>query len=319
MAEFLKRLRRALAEAPPGWGGAPDARRWPAESGYGALAGSSCAIDDRYTIEGEVGRGGTAIVFLATDRRYDRRVALKVLRPDLVHDVGRGQFLREIRLAAQLMHPHILPVFDSGEVADLLYFVMPVAEGGSLRVRLQHEQRIPLGEAVQIVREVSGALDYAHRRQVVHRDIKPGNILFHESVAMVADFGVGKALCSAGEEFVLRDGSVVGTIPYMSPEQVEGRRDVDGRSDLYSLGCVLYEMLTGMPVFSGPTPGAILARRVSDPKPELVLPEEIPDDVRSVIRSLLAATPAERPASGAEILGMLTHATSCHCHSCGME
>jgi serine/threonine-protein kinase len=318
MTGILKRLGHYLIEAAQGDVVAPDARWWrDTVFGHALLEHPSCALNDRYVIEREVGRGGMAVVFLATDRRYGRQVAVKVLRPDRTRGMSRRRFLREIRLAAQLMHPHILPVYDSGEAAGLLYFVMPYAEGGSLRTRLRRERRIALGETLQLVREVAGALDYAHRRQIVHRDVKPENILFHQGVAMVADFGIGKVMHGSGEEFPTGSNSLMGTIPYMSPEQIDGERGLDGRSDLYSVGCVLCEMLTGESVFTGPTPQAVLARRVTHPVPKLALPDEIPTKVRSVIRSLLAVAPTERPASGAEMLQMLGHATTCRCHLCG--
>ena len=192
-----------------------------------------------------------AVVFLAQDLRHDRKVALKVLRPDLSAAIGADRFLREIKLAAGLTHPHILPVYDSGQAGDLLFYVMPNMEGRSLRERLQRERQLPLADALAITREVASALDYAHRHQVVHRDIKPENILLHEGSAMVADFGIGKAL--SGDGSLTQTGMVVGTPTYMSPEQASGEPSVDGRTDLYSLGCVLYEMLTGEPPFTGAT------------------------------------------------------------------
>ncbi len=320
MAAILKHLKRALVEAALGSDFMSDARRWlPGQSGPVVGADLACELDDRYVIDNEVGRGGMAVVFLATDRRYDRRVALKVLRPDLAHDIGRSRFLREIQLAAQLSHPHILPVYDSGAVDDLLYFVMPYAEGGSLRARLNRERTMGIREALQLVREVAAALDYAHRQQVVHCDIKPENILFHEGIAMVADFGIGRVVSGAGETLLTGAGSMLGTLPYMSPEQIDAQTAVDGRSDLYSLGCVLYEMVTGMPVFSGPSRRAVVARRVSDPIPVLSFPDEVPSALQSAIRSLLAVAPADRPASGAELLRTLDHATTCCWSLCGSE
>ncbi|MGN6392057.1 MAG: serine/threonine-protein kinase, partial [Gemmatimonadales bacterium] len=205
----------------------------------------------RYHLERELGQGGMAVVFLAQDLRHDRTVALKVLRPDLSAAIGAERFLREIKLAAGLNHPHILPVYDSGRAGDLLFYVMPNMEGHSLRERLERERQLPLGDALAITREVASALDYAHRHHVVHRDIKPENILLHEGAAMVADFGIGKALSAEGS--LTQTGMVVGTPTYMSPEQASGEGDIDGRTDLYSLGCVLYEMLTGEPPFTGAT------------------------------------------------------------------
>ncbi|OGU35511.1 MAG: hypothetical protein A3K13_03310, partial [Gemmatimonadetes bacterium RIFCSPLOWO2_12_FULL_68_9] len=205
----------------------------------------------RYALERELGEGGMAVVFLAQDLRHDRRVALKVLRPEISAEIGAERFLREIKMAAGLTHPHILPVFDSGEADGLLFYVMPNMEGNSLRQRLERERQLPLEDALRITREVASALDYAHRHHVVHRDIKPENILLHERSAMVADFGIGKAL--SGDASITQTGMTIGTPAYMSPEQASGEKEIDGRSDLYSLGCVLYEMLSGEPPFTGPT------------------------------------------------------------------
>ena len=228
----------------------------------------------RYQLERELGQGGMAVVFLAQDLRHDRKVALKVLRPDLSAAIGADRFLREIKLAAGLTHPHILPVYDSGQAGELLFYVMPNMEGRSLRERLQRERQLPLADALAITREVASALDYAHRHQVVHRDIKPENILLHEGSAMVADFGIGKAL--SGDGSLTQTGMVVGTPTYMSPEQASGEPTVDGRSDLYSLGCVLYEMLTGEPPFTGATPQAVIAKRFVSPIPKVGSPATCP-------------------------------------------
>jgi serine/threonine-protein kinase len=211
------------------------------------LDGLKEGLGDRYEIKREIGRGGTAIVFLAQDLKHDRDVALKVLRPDVAASIGRERFEREIKIAARLTHPHILPLHDSGRVNQLLYFVMAFAEGGSLRGWLHREKRLSLDDALEITRGVVAALDFAHRHDVVHRDIKPANIMIHDGVAMVTDFGIGKAVSTAGAERITLPGAVVGTPAYMSPEQVAGDVEVDGRSDIYSLGCVLYEMLAGEP------------------------------------------------------------------------
>ncbi len=208
-----------------------------------------------------------AVVFLAHDLRHDRQVALKVLRPEVSAEIGAERFLREIKMAAGLTHPHILPVFDSGEADGLLFYVMPSMEGRSLRERLDKERQLSLPDALRLTREVASALDYAHRHNVVHRDIKPENILLHEGAAMVADFGIGKALSDSGRS-ITQTGFAVGTPAYMSPEQSAGELGTDGRSDLYSLGCVLYEMLTGEPPFTGVTPQAIIAKRFVSPDPQ---------------------------------------------------
>jgi serine/threonine-protein kinase len=205
----------------------------------------------RYHIERELGAGGMAVVFLAQDERHDRSVALKVLRPELASEIGADRFLREIKIAAGLTHPHILALYDSGKAGDFLFYVMPNMEGQSLRERMEREQQLALAEALRVTQEVASALDYAHRQGVVHRDIKPENILLHEGSALVADFGIGKAVSSADGP-ITQTGIVVGTPTYMSPEQASAEHEVDGRSDLYSLGCVLYEMLTGEPPYTGP-------------------------------------------------------------------
>ncbi|MFI5208374.1 MAG: protein kinase [Gemmatimonadales bacterium] len=246
----------------------------------------------RYTIDRELGQGGMAVVFLAHDVRHDRNVALKVLRPEISAEIGAERFLREIKLAAGLTHAHILPVHDSGEADGLLFYVMPNMEGRSLRERLDHERQLPLEDALRITREVASALDYAHRHQVVHRDVKPENILLHEGSAMVADFGIGKAL-SAGAS-VTRTGMALGTPAYMSPEQAGGEADVDGRSDLYSLGCVLYEMLSGEPPFTGPTAQAVIAKRFVAPIPKVRATRDVPEAVDEAVTRALARTPVDR-------------------------
>jgi len=208
------------------------------------------ALRDRYLLERELGRGGMATVYLAQDLRHDRPVALKVLRPELAHALGPERFLREIQVTARLQHPHILPVFDSGEAARQLWYTMPFVMGESLRQRLAREQRLSVDEALRIIREVADALQHAHAQGVVHRDIKPENILLAGQHALVADFGIAKAAHTAGEHLT-ETGISIGTVAYMSPEQAAGAREVGHRSDLYSLGCVLYEMLTGEPPHAG--------------------------------------------------------------------
>jgi eukaryotic-like serine/threonine-protein kinase len=257
----------------------------------------------RYHLERELGQGGMAVVFLAQDLRHDRKVALKVLRPDLSAAIGAERFLREIKLAAGLNHPHILPVYDSGQAGDLLFYVMPSMEGRSLRERLQRERQLPLADALAITREVASALDYAHRHQVVHRDIKPENILLHEGSAMVADFGIGKAL--SGDGSLTQTGMVVGTPTYMSPEQASGEPSVDGRTDLYSLGCVLYEMLTGEPPFTGATPQAIIAKRFVSPIPKVGVTRDVPGALDDALTRVLSRTPVDRFATGAQFVEAL--------------
>src|SRR5437667_283222 len=208
-----------------------------------------------------------ATVYVANDGRQARRVAVKVLRPELSLELGADRFVREIHLAARLNHPHIMPLFDSGEAGGFLYYVMPVVEGESLRERLKQAKRLLVEDATQIAQEVADALDYAHRHGVVHRDIKPENILLQEGRAVVADFGIGKAVSAAaqGATAITRTGVTVGTPAYMSPEQAAGEQAIDGRSDIYSLGCVLYEMLAGAPPFTGPTAQAVIAAHLTTP------------------------------------------------------
>jgi serine/threonine-protein kinase len=249
-------------------------------------------LSGRYAIQRELGRGGMALVFLAKDLRHDREVALKVLRPEVSASIGVERFLREIKMAAGLTHPHVLPVYDSGAAGDLLFYVMPNMEGRSLRERLDRERQLPLETALGIASEVAAALDYAHRRQIVHRDIKPENILLHEGAAMVADFGIGKALSADGS--VTQTGVALGTPAYMSPEQASGEHDVDGRSDLYSLGCVLYEMLTGEPPFTGLTPQAIIAKRFVTEAPRVGTTRDVPDAVDAALQRALARSPVDR-------------------------
>ena len=252
----------------------------------------------RYTLDRELGQGGMAVVFLAHDLRHDRQVALKVLRPEISAEVGAERFLREIKMAAGLNHPHILPVYDSGQTDGLLFYTMPLVEGRSLRDRLDTERQLPLEEALRITREVASALDYAHRHRVIHRDVKPGNILLHEGAALVADFGIGKAVSAGGS--ITRTGMAVGTPAYMSPEQATGEEGIDGRSDLYSLGCVLYEMLAGEPPFTGPNAQAILSKRFVSPIPSVRATRDVPDSVDTAVTRALARTPVDRYPSTAE-------------------
>ncbi len=252
----------------------------------------------RYAVERELGEGGMAVVYLARDLRHERQVAVKVLRPDISAEIGAERFLREIKMAAGLTHNHILPVFDSGDADGLLYYVMPNMEGHSLRHRLDLERQLTLEEALRITREVASALDYAHRQQVMHRDVKPENILLHEGAALVADFGIGKAL--TGTTSITRSGMSIGTPAYMSPEQASGDATIDGRSDLYSLGCVLYEMLTGEPPFTGPNAQSIIAKRFVSPVPSVRTTRDVPDGVDAALSRVLARTPVDRYRTGAE-------------------
>ncbi|MCH6548069.1 MAG: protein kinase [Gemmatimonadetes bacterium] len=274
-----------------------------------AVTRLNAALEGRYAIERELGEGGMATVYLARDKKHDRNVALKVLKPDVASEVGAERFMREIKLAARLTHPHILPLHDSGEADGFLYQVMPAMEGQSVRDRLDRERQLPVEEAVQIIREVADALDYAHQHDVVHRDIKPENILLHGGHALVADFGIGKLLSAAADPnsaTITRPGVTIGTPMYMSPEQAAGDERLDGRSDLYSLGCVLYEMLVGNPPFTGPTPQVIMARRLTHTPPEVTeTRESVSVHVSRVVRRLLARTPADRFATGSKVVEAL--------------
>src|SRR5206468_2568950 len=241
-------------------------RAWPHMADL--LERVRASLAGRYTIERELGRGGMATVYLARDLKHDRLVALKVLRPELAASLGADRFLREIQVTAHLTHPNILPLLDSGRADEFLYYVTPYVEGESLRSRLNREKQLPVDEALRLSREVAGALDYAHRHQIVHRDIKPENILLEEGQAVVADFGIARALQAAEGGNLTETGVTLGTATYMSPEQATADQ-LDGRSDIYSLGCVLYEMLAGEPPYSGPTAQAIIAKRFSEPIPHV--------------------------------------------------
>ncbi len=262
------------------------------------------SLADRYRVDRPLGAGGMATVFLAHDIRHDRPVAIKVLRSDVSEALGRERFLREIRLAARLSHPHILPLFDSGEADGTLFFVMPVMQGQTLRERLAAHATLPVHEALRIAAEVADALDYAHRHDVVHRDIKPENILLHEGHAVVADFGIGKALAAAAgsdHATMTQLGVVVGTPAYLSPEQAAGDV-VDGRSDLFALGCVLFEMLTGTVAFTGTSTSAVIARRfVHTPPLVSSLRADVPEAIAALTARLLAREPEGRFATGAEV------------------
>ncbi|MEO7987728.1 MAG: protein kinase [Gemmatimonadales bacterium] len=255
------------------------------------------ALGERYRVARELGHGGMAVVFLAEDLKHHRSVAIKLLKPELWAALGSERFLREIDIAATLQHPHILPLYDSGQAAGLLYYVMPFAEGESLRQRLMREQQLPLNAALQITREVGSALQYAHEHGVVHRDIKPDNIMLSGGQAVVADFGIARALHAAGAEQLTQSGLVVGTPQYMSPEQAGGAA-VDARSDQYSLACTLYEMLIGQPPFTGPSPHAIIARHSLEPVPSLrVVRQTVPQGVEAAIMQAMAKLPVDRFAS----------------------
>jgi tRNA A-37 threonylcarbamoyl transferase component Bud32/tetratricopeptide (TPR) repeat protein len=271
------------------------------------------ALSHRYQLERELGRGEMATVWLARDLKHGRRVALKVLHPELAATLGPERFLREIQIAASLTHPNILPLHESGEAGGYLYYVMPHVEGESLRDRLRREIQLPIEDAIRIAREVADALGYAHGRGLIHRDIKPENILLEAGHAVVADFGVARAIESAGGDLLTATGLVVGTPAYMSPEQAGGSDRLDGRSDLYSLGCVLYEMLAGEPPFSARTPQALAAKHLNATPPGVrVTRATVPPGVARVIERALAKVPADRYADAGQFavaLGLVPVAT----------
>ena len=254
------------------------------------------ALADRYAVERELGRGGMATVFLAQDLKHHRSVAIKVLHAELTAALGPERFLREIEIAARLQHPHILPLYDSGAATGFLYYVMPYVEGESLRDRLTRVKQLPQDDVLRIATEVAGALAYAHSHGVVHRDIKPENILLSGGTAVVADFGIAHAVTAAGDgRHLTQTGTIIGTPAYMSPEQATGSAEIDGRSDQYSLACVVYEMLVGEPPFTGPTAQAVIARHSLDMvSPPSIVRDTIPDATEDAILRALSKTPADR-------------------------
>jgi len=271
-----------------------------------ALPRLTSALSDRYRLERELGQGGMATVYLAQDLKHDRKVAIKVLRPELAAVIGAERFLSEIKTTANLQHPHILALHDSGEADGFLFYVMPFIEGESLRDRLTHERQLPVDEAVRIATEVAGALDYAHRHHVIHRDIKPENILLHDGSALVADFGIALAVSTAGGGRMTETGMSLGTPHYMSPEQAMGEREITAKSDVYALGCVLYEMLAGEPPFTGPTAQAIVARVMTEEPRSLTLQRRtVPPHIESSVQVALAKLPADRFATAAEFAAAL--------------
>jgi len=265
------------------------------------------ALGDRYALEREIGRGAMATVWLAEDLRHARPVAIKVLNAELAAAIGSERFLREIKTTARLNHPHILPLLDSGEADALLFYVMPCVQGGSLRDRLKREKQLPVEEALRITREVADGLGHAHAQGVIHRDVKPENILLEAGHAVVADFGIARAQDRTGGQVLTGTGVAVGTPVYMSPEQVEGGDGLDGRSDEYGLACVLYEMLAGQPPFAGPTAESLMYQHLAvDPRPVTVLRPAVPPAVDRALLRALSKTPADRFRTVAEFAAALT-------------
>jgi TolB-like protein/tRNA A-37 threonylcarbamoyl transferase component Bud32 len=249
---------------------------------------------ERYRIDQQVGEGGMAVVFLAHDLKHSRRVALKVMKPEVAASLGAERFRREIDIAAQLSHPHILPLYDSGEVDGLHYLVMPFVEDESLRVRLDRDGTVPLPEAVRLTSEIAEALACAHDRGLIHRDVKPENVLFHSGHAAVTDFGIARGMTQGEETRLTGTGVAVGTVAYMSPEQAVGESELDARTDVYALGCVLYEMLQGTPPFAGGSAQAVLTRKVLGEVPEFSATSSVPDTVTAVVRQALTPAPEDR-------------------------
>jgi serine/threonine-protein kinase len=255
-------------------------------------------LSDRYVIERELGHGGMAVVFLARDVRHDRPVAIKVFRSDVGDAQGAERFQREIRLLARLQHPHILPLYDSGTTGETSYFVSPFVEGESLRGRMKRESQLPVDEAARLAIEVADALDFAHTKGVIHRDIKPENILLHDGHAVVADFGVARLMRRVGGEWTTGVGMTVGSPAYMSPEQASGEREIDGRADVYSLACVLYEMLVGEPPFTARSAHMIIAAKLSGVARSVRgVRREVPAALAAVLAKALERSPTDRFAS----------------------
>ncbi len=271
----------------------------------------AAALEDRYRVKEELGQGGMAVVYLAEDLKHSRLVAIKVLKPGLAATLGPDRFLREIETAAKLSHPNILPLHDSGEADNLLYFVMPYVEGESLRDRLAREGHLPVPDAVRITREVADALHFAHGQGLIHRDIKPENILFQAGHAVVTDFGISKAVSEAGADRLTETGLAVGTLAYMSPEQASGEAELDTRTDVYGLGCMLFEMLTGEVPFKGPNPRAILANKLMGSLPDMRASNiSVPATVAEVVATALATDPSERFQTAEDFGQTLEHANT---------
>ncbi|HET6578117.1 MAG TPA: serine/threonine-protein kinase [Gemmatimonadales bacterium] len=264
------------------------------------------ALAPRYRVDRRLGRGGMATVFMAESIADDRLVAVKVLRPEVARFLGPDRFRREVEFLRRLHHPGIVPVLESGEAGALLYLVMPYVAGENLRMRLQREGQLPLRVVLEVARDVAAALDYAHGRNVLHRDIKPENVLLDESRSLVCDFGLARAIDRAALEPLSSSGLVIGTPAYMSPEQAMAQESLGPACDIYALGCVLYEMLTGEPPFTGPTAQAVIARHLSQPpRSILAVRPDLPARVEAAVFAALAKTPGERPGSGARMIERL--------------
>ena len=277
-----------------------------ASTGAFEVAKVTDALAGRYKVQGILGEGGMATVYLATDLKHKRKVAVKVMRPELAATLGSERFLREVEIAGQLSHPHILPMHDSGESDGVLYYVMPYIEGETLRERLQRDGALPVEEALKLAREVSEALAYAHRRNIVHRDIKPANILLSEGHALVADFGIARAVGEVAVRRLTKTGLAVGTPQYMAPEQATGEKEVDGRADVYATGSVLYEMIAGEPPFTGPSARVILTRSLTEKaRPLSSVREGLVPAVDALVTRALAKNPSDRFATADAMVSAL--------------
>ncbi len=265
------------------------------------------ALVGRFEVERVLGKGGMSLVYAGCDPTSGLQVAIKVLRPEFAVTILAERFHREIAILAKLHHPNILPLIASGDAQGLLYYVMPYADGGTLEQRLRSGGRLTLDEALDITRQVAMGIDYAHGHNVLHRDIKPGNVVFRDGTAMVSDFGVARALVRSSEESISSSGLVVGTPKYMSPEQAAGKREIDRRSDIYALACVVYEMLASEPPFTGRTPQAVFARQIAQPPPSLrVVRPEVPDHLEAALLRGLSKDPQDRPATASELAAGLS-------------
>ncbi|MFI5239252.1 MAG: protein kinase, partial [Gemmatimonadales bacterium] len=265
-------------------------------------------MSDQYLVEREVGQGGMATVYLARDIAHDREVAVKVLNTDVSIVLGAERFKREIELTSRLSHPNILPILDSGQAGNSLYYVMPYVAGESLRARLDRERNLSLDDSLRITEEIGDALEYAHTSGIVHRDIKPENILLDGDTAVLADFGIAHAMAAVGEQRLTQTGISLGTPTYMSPEQAAAERVIDGRSDVYSLACVAYEMIGGQPPFTGPTAQSVIARHMLESVPSLtILRSTVPPQIEAILLKALSKVPADRYHSSGEFTFALRH------------
>ncbi|MFN2400225.1 MAG: protein kinase [Gemmatimonadaceae bacterium] len=265
------------------------------------------ALGSRYVVERELGRGGGGTVYCAKDVRYDRKVAIKVLRAEVATVLGADRFLQEIRVSANLTHPNIVALYDSGEADDVLYYVMPLLQGETLREVITRERQLPVDRAIAIAQNVARGLEYAHRQGVIHRDIKPENVFLHEGQPIILDFGIALALATAGADRLTHPGSFLGTLSYMSPEQAAGDRELDARADVYALGCVLYEMLAGDSPFTGSNAQSVIAKILHETPSRLVrLRPSVPANVDDAVQRAIAKVPADRFSSAGEFAAALT-------------